>query len=64
MWLIEKHEGYSTYQSNVPRFFPSLPAFVKALPTFERRSLFAAAAVPVLGAAYAFLLSAPADIVK
>ncbi len=64
VWLSEKHEGYSTYQSAVPRFFPSLPAFVTALPTFERRSLVAAAAVPALAAAYAFLLSTPAGIVK
>ncbi len=62
--MSEKHAGYSSYKSAVPRFFPSLPAFVTALPSFERRSLVAAAAVPALAAAYAFLLSAPASVVK
>ncbi len=63
-WLAEKHERYSAYKSAVPRFFPSLPSFLKALPTFERRSLVAAAGVPILAAAYALLLSAPAGSVK
>jgi hypothetical protein len=54
--MAEKHKGYSAYKSAVPRFLPSPISVVTAVPTLDRSSLVAAAAVPALAAALAFLL--------